>query len=90
MLNGYRFLKDDHVRNVEVGPKLLALAEIADNRLPACVAQRAGEWLLGKDLSGPDAKPWIQELSRQFIFSGLSYRELVKAIVTDERYRSVQ
>jgi hypothetical protein len=90
MLNAYRFRREDHVRNIEAGPRLVALAGIADNRLPSCVARRAGEWLLGRDLKGDKDEAWVQSLSREFVFSGLSFRSLVKSIVTDPRYRRVR
>jgi hypothetical protein len=90
MLNAYKFRRDDHVRNIEVGPKLLALGTIADNRLPSCVARRTAEWLLGEGVVPERDADWVAELARQFVFSDLSYRALVKQIVTSPRYRRVR
>ncbi len=90
MLNAYKFRREDHVRNIEVGPKLLALSTVADNRMPSCVSKRTASWLLGAESVSEDDKAWIDELARQFVFSDLSFRSLVKAIVTSPRYRRVR
>ena len=89
-LIAYQFRRDDHVQNVEVGPSLLALGAVASGQLTECTARRAGEWLLGRSLDDALDEKWIEELARQFAFSDYSYRTLVKAIVTDERYRRVR
>jgi hypothetical protein len=90
MLNAYKFRRADHIRNIEVGPKLLAMSAIADNRLPLCIARRTAEWLLGGQVSPQNDADWIAEIARQFVFSDLSYRALVKSIVTSPRYRRVR
>lgn len=90
MLNAYTFRREDHVRNIEHGPRLLALSGVADNRLPRCVARRAGEWLLGEELTAPDDARWIEALARDFVADGYRYRSLVRAIVTSPRYRRVR
>ncbi|MEE2755610.1 MAG: hypothetical protein VYA30_03060 [Myxococcota bacterium] len=90
MLNAYKFRRADHVRNVEVGPKLLALSTVTDNRMPGCVARRAAEWLLGQGIAGDEDVQWVDELARQFVFSDLSYQALVKQIVMSPRYRRVR
>ncbi|MGC6416406.1 MAG: hypothetical protein ACON3Z_04795 [Bradymonadia bacterium] len=90
MLNAYKFRRDDHVRNIEVGPKLLALSTVADNRLPACVARRTAEWLLGDGMLTSEDSDWLSELARQFVFSDLSYKTLVKSVVMSPRYRRVR
>lgn len=89
MLNSYIFRREDHVRNVEQGPRLLAFTAVADNRLPACVARSTSEWLLGRSLASEE-NAWVDEVSRDFATKGYSYRSLVKRIVTDDRYRKVQ
>ena len=90
MLNAYKFRREDHIRNIEVGPKLLALAAVADNRLPTCVSKRTASWLLGSETLDDSDASWVQELSRQFVFSDMSFRALVKAIVMSPRYRRVR
>ena len=46
----YNYKQPQHFKNIEQGPKLLAMTAQADNRLPRCVARSTAEWLLGRDL----------------------------------------
>ena len=88
-LTAYQFRRAEHVRHIEQGPRYLALGAVADNRLPTCVARRTGEWLLGREL-GRDDQPWIDDLARDFVQNGYSFRALVKRIVQSPRYRRVR
>lgn len=88
-LNPYYFRRPEHERNVEVGPQLLALSEVAGHRLPMCVAQRAAEWLLGRGLDAEDEE-WVATLAQSFVAGNYSYRNLVRDIVTSARYRRIR
>lgn len=88
-LKSYLFRRETHEINVERGPELLATAAIADNRLPACAATRTAEWLLGREVEQGEAE-WIQDLTADFVYEGLSYRALVKAVITSPVYRRVR
>lgn len=88
-LKAYSFRRPEHERNVEAGPRLLALTEVASNRLPACVARRTAEWLLGRTPDEGDAD-WLAGLTREFVAGGYHYRDLVRAIVQSPRYRRVR
>jgi len=90
MLKSFVFRRPEHMHHVDHGPKLLARAATADNRLPRCVAQQTANWLLGRSLDQPGDAKWLTDLSVQFARSGFSYRELVKLILTSDRYRRVQ
>jgi hypothetical protein len=52
------------------------------------------EWLLGKELSDSTAserdRAWLDALGLRFARSGYDYRQLIKEIVTDERYLRVK
>jgi hypothetical protein len=93
-LKSYNFLRSEHFLNVERGPRLLAYSEVAGQRLPRCTAQRAAEWLLGRDLSDSVAnerdRRWLDRLGVRFARSGYNYRLLIKDIIVDERYRRVK
>ena len=39
-LNSYEFRRDEHMGNIEAGPRVLAASSVVDGRLPACVAKR--------------------------------------------------
>jgi len=89
MLQAYEFRREDHLGNVESGPRALALSVVVDGRLPDCVSRTAATWLLGRDIL-PEEEPWIDQLSDQFIASDFNYRTLMKSIVSSPVYRSVQ
>ena len=85
-LQAYSFRREDHLRNIEVGPRLLAMTGVADGRVPRCVARRALEWLV----DGAVEDAWVGSLARDFVANDYSYRGLVRSIVTDPRYRRVR
>ncbi len=89
LLNAYRFLGEESFDHVELGPKRLAYTEIESNQLPHCIAKRTAEWLLGRSLK-PDESNWRESLGRDFLWSDLNYRKLVKEIVTSDTYRRVR
>jgi len=89
MLNSYTFLDDSHMEHVEAGPSLLALRNVADNRLPRCVAEKSSEWLLGRTM-GVEDEPMLHQLAVDFVASGFSYKQLIGAIVTSDAYRRVR
>ncbi len=90
MLKAYAFLKDEHLINVEYGPKLLVRMSVANHRLPTCVARKAAEWLLDRELNQSGDEEWLDEISTEFVRAQFSYRSLIKSIVTSSRYRRVQ
>ena len=87
-LTWYLFQTDANQKNVEEGPALLALLEVAGNRLPECSARTLVERMLGR-MVGDDEQGWIDELVVTFAASEFSYRELVKAVVMSPAYRRV-
>ena len=90
MLKSFVFRRNEHMHHIDQGPKYLARAATADNRLPRCVAQQSAAWLLGRSLDRPGDAKWLTELSVEFVQSGFDFRHLVKLIVTSDRYRRVQ
>ena len=88
-LNAYVFLKETDEEHIERGPKRLAYTEIEKNQLPACVAKRTAEWLIGRSLESEEYA-WRDGIAKTFVWSDLNYRELVKAIVTSDVYRRVK
>ncbi len=90
-LKAYVFRRPEHARNVETGPRLLALTAVADNRLPRCVARRTTEWLLGRAMTiADDEQAWLDTLTDDFVADDLNFRRLVKRIVTHPTYRRVR
>jgi len=88
-LMSYEFRRPEHEKNVELGPRLLALSTTVDHRMPKCVSSYAASWLLGRTLHKSEAA-WLDKLAIDFVAKGYSYRKLVKAIVTSDVYRRVR
>lgn len=89
MLRSFAFLRPEHQLNVDMGPKLLVENSIAENQLPACVAERTVQWLYGRDPHDNEAE-WTTELGNDFLRSDFDFRALVRAIVTSPSYRRVR
>ena len=89
MLNAYEFRRPEHMINVDVGPDVLALTAVVDDRLPMCVSAKTAEWLLGRRVGDQD-KPWVKQLANEFVAGGYSFRDLAKSILTSSTYRRVQ
>ena len=89
MLNSYVFRYDDHMKNVEAGPQLLAMKGVVDHRFPQCVYNRAVEQIFGRSTEVVD-KDWIDMLAVDFAASNYSYRSLVKQIVMSDGYRRLR
>ena len=89
-LKAYTFRREEHTVNVERGPRLLAFTEVAEQRLPRCVAQRTAEWLLARSTNNERDQSWIDSLGITFARSGFNYKTLVSEIITNERYRRVK
>ena len=88
-LNALGFLRPEHTRNVDMGPKLLVASTVVDDRFPKCSARRAMSGLFGRPLHAQEEAA-LGDLARAFVSSGFSYRQLVKAIVTSDVYRRVR
>lgn len=88
-LQAYEFRRPEHERNVESGPRLLALTTVTDNRLPVCSAGNAVRMLFGREPAEHEAA-WVQELATRFVQEGYSWRGLIKAVVTSDVYRRVR
>lgn len=84
------FLADHHLAHIDEGPAGQMRRATATGQLPRCVAQRTAEWLLGRQMDREGDRAWLDALARDLVHDGLSYRELVRAIVVDPRFRRVQ
>ncbi len=88
-LNAFQFLREEHMLNVEMGPKFLVTNAVVDDRFPQCTARRAMEGMFGRELNEGEEE-WLGALARSFVSSGYRYRELVKAIVMSPVYRRIR
>jgi hypothetical protein len=82
-------LRPEHFDHVEEGPQLLVTQAVIDDRFATCVARRAAEGLLGRELTEDEA-PALDTWSQAFTQSGFDYRSLIEAVVTSDVYRRVR
>jgi hypothetical protein len=82
----YVFRRPEHELAVERGPKQLVNTAIADGSLAEGAVRQAVSRLLHRDLGAGDQE-WLDEMVSRFVASGYSYRALLEAVVTSERYR---
>ena len=75
--------------SVETGPILLVQQAIFDGRLAKCTARHVLTWLMGREPLEEESA-WTETLGGIFQASNFDLATLVKAIVTDERYRRVR
>lgn len=83
--NPYVFLIGDAVDHPGLGPALWADGIAEDGRLARCAAEKAAIWLLGQreeDISPELIDGWAED----FTDSGMSYRSLIRSIVTSPAY----
>lgn len=88
-LAAYEFRDEAHEAGIEEGPILLVNESVVDGTLPACSSRTAAEWLLGEVAYDADAA-WYDGLGETFVGNDFSWRQLVKAVVTSDVYRSVR
>ena len=89
MLEAYKFTRDPHKPNVEAGPVHMVQDGVVDGRVPACTAESAARFLIGRDLL-EEEMPWISSVAVDFAGSDYSWREVVKSVVTSDAYRRVR
>ena len=84
--NPYVFLVGDAEQHPTLGPAQWGSEIAADGRLARCAAEKAAIWLLGRPEAELDPT-LIDGWADDFTASGLSYRALVRSIVTSPTYR---
>ena len=87
-LEVYKFLEERHHPNVDLGPAWLVDQGIQDGRIQRCVAQKAAEHFLGRELEESE-DVWLQQLADDFEASGWNYKFLVKGILQSSSYRRI-
>ena len=85
-LDAFLFLEERHHENITLGPKLLVEQGIQDGRLQQCVARKAAEYWLDRELED-DEEEWLHDLATRFENSNWDYKFLVKEILKSSSYR---
>ncbi|MEC7987803.1 MAG: hypothetical protein VX278_21725 [Myxococcota bacterium] len=81
----YIYLKQEEAEHPTAGPKLWAQESIDDGYFARCASQNAARWLLGwsdDEMQADQVDAWTAD----FIASGLSYRALIRSIITSPVY----
>lgn len=74
------------VEHADLGPRGLAVEIAGSNDFAQCAARTVATALLGRPLVYDDNR-WKIDLAQRFVSGGYRMRNLVRAIVTSERYR---
>ena len=85
-LKPLQFLEASNHPNLEYGPKLLFQKNIVNGTIAHCTTRNTIDWL-SRRTPRPYEADWVAELAGLFAASNYDYRTLVKAIVTDPRFR---
>ena len=75
---------------LDQGPSALLAQEDTRARMASCSARTLAEHLLHRELTSEETLEWVPELTATFADSGHRFPALVRAIVTNERYRSIR
>ena len=89
MLHSYQFRREQQVRHIEQGPRLLVLSAVVDSRFSQCVSKKIASNLLGRDVL-PSEGEWVNDLARGFVTTDYGYKSLVKSVVKSDVYRRVR
>lgn len=85
-LKAYQFLQDADHHRVDAGPEELVDENIANGKLPSCVAEKTATWLLGREPTEDD-EALLSTYTAELLSTDWSYPALVKSIVLSEAYR---
>ena len=81
----YVYLKLSSKRTPTMDPGAWVEQSSSDGSLAKCVTQNAAHWLYGWSEEDQDEN-LINEWSNRFEASGLSYKELIRELITDPAY----
>mgnify|MGYP001218293978 FL=1 len=81
----YIYLKFEQQSNPDDGPRAWVEQSSSDGSLAKCVTQNAAHWLYGWSEEEQD-EALIEQWSTSFEASGLSYKELIRELITDPAY----
>jgi len=85
-MKSYQFLQEKDHPKVEQGPKLLFQKNIVNGTIAQCTTKNTISWLSRRTPRVYEAD-WVANLASVFAASGYDYATLVKAILTDPRFR---
>jgi hypothetical protein len=81
---------EEETAALDAGPSALVSRPEYQQQLARCAVRNFSEQVFGRDLSADERTGWLLEKADAFAASGHDFLEMVKDIVSDERYRRIE
>jgi hypothetical protein len=81
---------EDEAAALDAGPSALVSRPEYQEQLARCAVRNFSEQVFGRDLSDDERTGWLVDKSNAFAASGHDFLEMVKDIVSDDRYRRIE
>jgi len=81
---------DAEAAALDVGPSALTSRPEYQQQLASCAVQNFAEYVFGRELSADEQTGWLDEKTSSFAGTGHDFLQMVKAVVTDDRYRRIE
>jgi hypothetical protein len=75
---------------LDAGPSALVTRPEYQQQLASCAVQNFAEYAFGRQLSTDEQTGWLVEKTSSFASAGHDFMQMVKDVVTDERYRRIE
>jgi hypothetical protein len=80
----------DEIQALDEGPSALVSRPEYQQQLARCAVQNYSEQIFGRDLSDDERTGWLLEKAEEFGANGHDFLEMVKSLVSDDRYRRIE
>jgi hypothetical protein len=81
---------EEEASALEAGPSALVGRPEYQQQLARCAVRNFSEQVFGRDLSADERTGWLLQKADTFAGSGYDFLEMVKDIVSDDRYRRIE
>ena len=81
---------ESETQALDVGPSALVERPEYQQQLAACTVRNFSEHVFGRELSDAERTGWLNEKADRFAASGHDFLQMVKEVVTDDRYRRIE
>ena len=81
---------DPEVAALDVGPSALVTRPEYQGQLASCAVRNFAEYAFGRELSADEQTGWLVEQTSSFASGGHDFLQMVKEVLTDDRYRRIE
>ena len=81
---------DPEVAALDVGPSALVTRPEYQGQLASCAVRNFAEYAFGRELSADEQTGWLTERTSSFASGGHDFLQMVKEVLTDDRYRRIE